>query len=611
MPRRHIVLFLLLLFIPASASAADSTVRKSPAIAMNGEPKYGPDFAHFDYVNPDAPKGGELRMSAVGSFDSFNPFIVKGVPPVGMGLLWDTLTVKSDDEPFTEYGLVAESMEWPADRSWIIFNLRPEARFHDGAPVTAEDVVYSFKLLTEKGSPLYKRYYKDVASVEALSERSVKFTFKGEVNNELPLIIGQLQVLPKHWYEKHDFTKSGLDVPLGGGPYKIASFRPGHSVVYERVPDYWARDLPAVKGSYNFDSIRYDYYRDQTVSLEAFKAGEYDFRQENIAKSWAVSYTGPAFDKGLIVKAEIPHDLPQGMQGFVFNTRRDKFSDRRVREALAYAFDFAWTNKNLFHGLYKRSQSYFSNSELASSGLPKGRELEILEKYRDKLRPEVFDKEFAAPASDGSGDIRNNLRAAMALLKEAGFTFRDKRLVDKNGKPFAFEMLLVSPAFERVVLPYKRNLARLGIDMSVRVVDEAQYMNRIRDFDFDMMVFPFGQSLSPGNEQRYYWSSEAADTPGARNFAGIKNPVVDALIDMVIAAPDREELVQRTRALDRVLLWSWIVVPHWHTSYYRVAYWDKFDRPATTPKYALGLLTWWTAKAKEEKLEREKKALEK
>lgn len=601
-----------LAFTPAFAQdeQAAPKIHKAHAIAMNGAPKYKAGFEHFDYANPNAPKGGELRMGAIGSFDSFNPFIVKGVTPTGLGFIYDTLLTKSDDEAFTEYGLVAETLEWPEDRSWIIFHLRKEAKFHDGHPITAEDVEYSFKLITEQGSPLYKRYYKDVSKVEILDEHSIKFTFGGEVNKELPLILGQLQVLPKHFWESRDFTEASLEIPLGSGPYKIANFKPGHSIVYQRVDEYWGKDLPVNKGSYNFERIRYDFYRDQTVTLEAFKAGEFDFRRENISKSWSTAYTGPAFDEGLIIKESIPHENTQGMQGFVFNMRRPKFKDVRVREALALAFDFEWSNKNLFYGLYKRSESFFANSELASSGLPQGREKEILEKYRGQLPPEIFEKEYHAPKTDGSGNLRKNLRKALKLLKEAGYEMRDKKQVNKEtGDPLEFEFLLVSPSFERVVLPYKKNLERIGVSASVRLVDEAQYMNRVRDYDFDVTVQVFGQSMSPGNEQRYFWSSEAADVPGTYNLMGLKNPVVDELIDLVITAPDREELVQRTRALDRVLLWQWFLVPHWHSGTYYVAYWDKFSRPDITPKYALNLTDWWVDPYKAQRLERRLKSM--
>jgi microcin C transport system substrate-binding protein len=578
--------------LPCAASEPDTIV--SHAIAMNGVPRYGPGFAHFDYVNPDAPKGGELRASAIGTFDSFNPFISKGVAATGMGLVYDTLTVASDDEPFTQYGLVAETIEYPRDRSWVVFHINPEARFQDGTPITAKDVVFSFDVLTDKANPLYRRYYANVTGAEAVDRLSVKFSFDGTHNQELPLIVGQLPVIPAHAWKDRDFFRTSLDIPVGSGPYRVAGFQAGRSVTYERVSDYWAADLPVCRGRYNFDRIRYDYYRDSTIALESFKAGNYDFRLETSAKDWATMYTGPAFSSGEIVKEEIKNELPQGMQCFAFNTRNPLFSDPRVRLALSQAFDFEWSNTNLFYGQYSRSKSYFSNSELASSGLPSPEELEVLEPFRDQLPPEVFTTPYEPPTTEGGHGIRRNLRRAMRLLKEAGWVVRDKKLVNAaTNEPFTFEILLNSPAFERVALPFTRNLARLGIEASVRLVDTTQYVNRVRDFDFDMIVAVFGQSLSPGNEQRYFWHSSAADMPGSRNYMGIKNPVIDALVDQVITAPTRHDLVVRTRALDRVLLWGHYVIPHWHLKTFRVAYRNIFDRPAVQPRYDLGLFNWW------------------
>ena len=598
---------LLILCFWALPAAAQSKATTSHALAMTGVPKYSENFLHFDYVNPKAPQGGVLKMASIGTFDSFNPFITKGVAAAGSALIYDTLTTQSLDEPFTQYGLSAERIELPADRSWVIYHLHPQARFHDGRPVTAEDVVFSFNLLITKGDPQYRKYWADVKSVEALDKTRVKFLLGDKTNRELALIIGQLHVLPKHFWESRDFANPGLEIPLGSGPYRIKEFRPGHSITYERVKDYWAAGLPVNVGQNNFDYIRYDYYRDATVALHAFKSGEYDLRQENISKAWATAYTGPAFDRGLIVKEEIPNDVDQGMQGFVFNTRRAFFQDRRVREALALAFDFEWTNKNLFYGQYTRSNSFFSNSELASRGKPSPDELALLEPYRDQLPPELFKQAFTPPATDGSGNIRRNLRRAMTLLKQAGWVVKNEKLVHaQSGREFTFEMLLHDPSFERVVLPLKKNLTRLGITMNVRVVDTSQYINRLTSYDFDMVVFSYAQSESPGNEQRYFWHSDSADLRGARNFAGIRNPVVDAMVDKVISAADRKELVVRTRALDRVLLWNWYVIPHWHTNVFRVAYWNKLSRPRITPKYSLGLFTWWVDPDKARELEKKR-----
>jgi microcin C transport system substrate-binding protein len=572
------------------------------AIAMHGTPKYGADFAHFDYVNPDAPKGGTLRLAESGTFDSFNPFIPKG--NAGVGNSFETLLTSSADEPFTEYGLIAESLEFPEDRSWVIFNLRPQARWHDGEPITAEDVVWSLEMLKTKGQPFYRFYYGGVAGAEQLGQRRVKFTFSEKGNRELPLIVGQMPVLPKRYWQERDFERTTLEPPLGSGPYRIVDFEPGRYIVSERVKDYWGEHLPVNVGQNNFDRIRYDYYRDDTVIRQALKAGEIDFREENQAKAWALDYDVPAVRKGWIKKEAVRHQRPAGMQGFVMNTRRLLFKDPRVRRALAYAFDFEWTNKNLFFGQYARTQSYFANSELAATGLPRGEELEILERYRGQISDAVFTTPYDAPGTDGSGWPRANLRRAFELLESAGWKVRDLKLANAaTGEPFRFEILLVSPAFERIVLPYARNLKRLGIDVRVRLVDQSQYINRLRSFDFDMFVSGWGQSESPGNEQRSFWSAAAADSPAARNYAGISDPVIDELIELVIKAPDREALVARTRALDRVLLQGHYVVPNWHSRSQRLLYWDKFSRPETTTKNGTSIDYWWFDEAKAARLE--------
>lgn len=568
-------------------------------LAMHGDLKYGPDFEHFDYVNPNAPKGGSLVMSATGSFDSLNPYILKGEPAAGVGLIFETLTVGSADEPFSVYGLLAESIETPADRSWVAFTLRPEARWHDGQPVTVEDVIWSLETLKTKGHPFYRAYYANIVKAEQDGERRVKMTFdEGLINRELPLIAGQLPVLPKHYYEKVAFDKTTLEPPLGSGPYKIKKLDPGRSITYERVPDYWGANLPVNVGRYNFDEIRYEYFRDNNVALEAFKGGVYDFRAENESKLWATAYTGRPFDAGLIVKEEVPEESGTGMQGFVFNTRREMFKDPKVREALAHAFDFEWTNSSLFYGQYTRTESYFSNSELGATGLPSEAELALLEPFRDQLPEEVFTKDYQAPTTDGSGNNRGNLRIALELLREAGWHVDGGKLRTPDGKPLTFEILLVSPAFERIVGPFAKNLERLGIEVRVRTVDTAQYQNRLDDFDFDMIVATWGQSQSPGNEQRNFWSTVAAETKGSRNYAGIEDPVVDALIDQIIQAPTREDLVAATRALDRVLLWGHYVIPHWHIRVERLAYWNKFSQPEIHPRFGTDLYAWWVDAAK-------------
>ncbi len=564
-------------------------------MALHGDLRYGPGFSHFNYVNPDAPKGGSVRLAAPGTtFDNLNPFILRGISPAGIGQVFDTLTTSSADEPFSVYGLIAERIQVAEDNAWVRFDLRPEARFHDGEPITPEDVIWTFDTLRREGHPHYRVYYSDVERAERVGERAVKFHFSVRNNAELPLIVGQLPVLPKHYWAARDFSRTTMEPPLGNGPYRIERVDPGRSITYARVEDYWARDLPVNRGRFNFDRIRYDYYRDATVSLEAFKAGEYDFRVENIARNWATQYDIPAVRDGRMVLEEIPHRIPTGMQGFFFNTRRDMFSDPRVRKALSYAFDYEWTNRTLFNDAYIRSRSYFSNSELAAVGLPSEREMALLEPHRNRLPPEVFEQEFVPPSTDGPGGLRANLRRALELLGEAGWEVRNNRLIHgESGEPMRFTILLDNPSFERVVLPYTRNLEQLGIEARVRTVDAAQYQNRMDDFDFDMTVRLIGQSQSPGNEQRNYWSCAAAETSGSRNYSGICDPVVDALIERVIHAEDRDDLVHATRALDRVLLWGHYVVPQWHLNSFRIAYWDKFERPSVSPDYALGFDTWW------------------
>lgn len=601
-------LFLALLFAPVRTAGAESGLIVANGLAMHGTPKYGPDFKHFDYANPEAPKRGDVRLHAIGTFDTLNPFTLKGVPAAGAGLLYDTLLISSDDEAFSEYGLLAEKVRMPADRSWASFILRKGARWHDGRPVLPEDVIFSLKTLKSRGHPFYQAYYANVTGVEKTGEREIRFTFSGGENRELPLIIGQLPVLPKHYWEERNFEETTLDPPLGSGPYRIESVDPGRSITYTRVRDYWAKDLPVMKGRHNFDSMRYDYYRDSTVALEAFKAGEYDFRNENSSSAWATGYDVPAVRNGLIKKELIRNEQPTGMQAFVYNTRRPIFQDPQVRKALAYAFDFEWTNKNLFYGQYTRTKSYFSNSELASKGLPGPEELRILEPFREDLPEEVFTKEYNPPETKGEGNIRPNLRKALTLLRDAGWFIKEGRLVHReSGIPLGFEILLNSPTWERICLPFAKNLERLGIEAGVRTVDTAQYQKRLEEFDFDMIVDVFPESLSPGNEQRDFWGSAAAGENGSRNTIGIKDPVVDALIDLVISAPDRKSLIYRTKALDRALLWGHYVIPHWHIQYFRVAYWNKFGRPEITPKYALGFDTWWIDPQKEQRL-RERKA---
>jgi microcin C transport system substrate-binding protein len=566
---------LVLMALTAEPAAPQPKTTTAHAISMHGDLKYGPGFKHFEYVNPEAPKGGDVKLAAIGTFDSLNPFILKGVPAAGMlALTFETLMVGSQDEPFSEYGLIAESIEVPADRSWVAFTLRPEARFHDGSAIAVEDVIWTFDTLKAKGQPFFRSYYAQVAKAEKVGERKVKFTFGPGENRELPLIVGQLPVLSRAYWAKRDFEKTTLDAPLGSGPYRVEAVEPGRSITFRRVKDYWGAKLPVRVGHYNFDTMRYDYYRDVTVAVEALKGGEYDFRQENVAKNWATAFNVPAVTQGLLRKEGIKNEVPTGMQAFVYNMRRPVFQDARVRKALAYAFDFDWMNKNLFFGTYIRTTSYFSNSELASRGLPGPEELKILEPLRGKIPDEVFTKEYMPP--DGSNH-REAAREALRLLQEAGWVVKDQKLVNaKTGEPMAFEILISDPTWERIALPFAKSLERLGVTARVRTVDPAQYQNRTDNFDFDMIVAVWGQSLSPGNEQRDFWSSAVAATPGSRNLAGIKDP-----------------------AVDNVLLWGAYVIPQWHINIFRVVFWDKFGRPAINPRFALGFATWWVDAQKE------------
>ena len=582
------------LVLIASIIAPLSVTAGQHGLSLHGDLKYGPDFSHFDYVNPDAPKGGSVRLSALGTFDNLNPYILRGTSPAGMSDVFDTLTVQSADEPFSSYGLIAETIAVAEDNSWVRFTLRAEARFHDGEPITVDDVIWTFDTLQSEGHPQFRMYYSEVERAEKVGERAVKFHFTTTDNAELALILGQMPVLPRHYWADRDFTRTTTEPPLGSGPYRVTRVDSGRAIVYERVDDYWARDLPVNRGRFNFDSLRFDYYRDATVAVEAFKAGEYDLRQENIARNWATQYDIPAVRDGRIIMEEIDHEIPTGMQAFFFNTRQDKFADRRVRKALGYAFDFEWTNRTLFNDSYARTKSYFSNSELAASGLPDGRELEILENYREQLAEAVFDTAFEPPTAEGRGGMRTNLRRALELLREAGWEVADDGLTHtESGEVMRLTVLLDNPSFERVTLPFTNNLERLGIDANVRTVDSSQYQNRMDDFDFDVTVQQIGQSVSPGNEQRSYWSCAAANTSGSRNYAGICDEVVDSLIDRVIYAADRDELVAATRALDRVLLHGHYVIPHWYLSSFRLVYWDKFERPEISPDFALGFDTWW------------------
>ena len=576
----------------------------SPGFATHGDLKYPADAKNLDYANPNAPKGGLIRLAGRGSFDSLNPFILKGTPAGAVRLVFETLMMETSDEAAAAYGMLAETIEYPKDRAYATFTLRAQARWHDGKPVTADDVVFSFDILKAKGHPQYATYWQNVTKAEKLDDRKVKFTFGGGDNNELPIIIGQLPVLPKHWWATRDFEKTSLEIPLGSAAYRIDSFEAGRQITAKRVDDYWGRDVWLNRGRSNFDTIRYDYYRDDTVAFEAFKGGEIDYREENTSRNWAVGYDFPAVKSGAVQRATLKHQSTLPMQCLGFNLRNDLFKDRRVRDALVQLVDFEWFNKTLSYGLLTRIDSFFFNSELAATGLPSKAELEVLEPLRGKIPDEVFTKEFKLPVTDGSGNNRDGARRAIAQFKEAGWEIRDGKMVNKaSGKPLSFELLLGEPRLERFALPFKQWAERIGVEIRVRTVDPAQYQMRREDFDYEMTMDLFAQSLSPGNEQREFWGSEAAKTKGSRNTLGIADPAIDKLIELVISAPDRDSLVMRTRALDRVLLWNEFVVPLYYSAEFWIAYWNKFGRPEKLAKYQpRGISTWWFDVEKEKAL---------
>jgi microcin C transport system substrate-binding protein len=589
----------------ASAQAASTVWRHGTA--PYGDLKYPPGFDHFEYVNANAPKGGIARQIAVGTFDSFNMVVagIKGNVAIGIALIYDTLLAQSLDEVSTEYGLIAEAVSYPNDFSSVSYRLRAEAKWHDGSPITADDVIFAFNAW-KKYSPQLAASYRHVVKVEMTGVRQITFKFDGAGNRELPQTLGEFPILPKLWWEgtdkngkKRDVGDTTLEPPLGSGPYRIKSFSAEREVVYERVPDYWGRALNVRIGRDNFDELRFEYFRDNTVALEAFKTDIVDWRIEKIAKSWATAYDFPAVANKRVILEEFPNKNLGALQAFTFNVRRDKFNDPRVRLAFNYAFDFGEMNKLFFYGQYARIASYFQGTDLAATGLPTGRELEILQTVHDEVPPEVFTTSYTNPAGGTPEADRNNLRKAVQLLHQAGYEVRGGRLVNSNtGEPYAIEFLNNDRSFERVFLFYKRSLDRLGMSVTVRTVDDVQYENRLRDFDFDIISFAWNQTLSPGNEQRGYWSSQAADQPGSFNLIGVKNPAVDKLIDQVIFAKSRDDLVAATKALDRVLLWNHYVVPQWTYSKVRTARWDRFSRPEPTPEYgmdAFPTLWWWDA----------------
>lgn len=600
---------LALTFLP-DIRPSTAEEKRHHALSLIGEPKLGPDFKHFDWVNPKAPKAGDIKLWAQGTFDSLNQFPVKGNQAVGLALLYDRLMENNSDEPSAEYALLAEWVSYPDDFSSVTFKIRDTAKFSDGEPVKPEDVIFTLGEV-KRVSPAYRFYYKNVVKAEKTGDGLVTFRFDVKGNRELPQIVSQLPILPKHYWEakdkdgeKRDLGKTTLEIPVGSGPYRIKEVKAGRHLIYERRDDYWAKDLPVNVGRYNFNSLRFEYFRDAQIAFEAFKAGRLDFFSENQSKRWATGYDFKAVKKNWVKTEKIQLSRGAPMQGFIFNTRLDKFSDPRVRLAFNHAFDFEWANKNLFFGQYTRTNSYFANMELAAEGLPKGRELEILEKVRDKVPPEVFTKPFQNPKNDTPRGLRKQLRTATKLLKEAGWVNKNGALTNvKTGKPMTVEMLLVSPAFERVVQPYAQSLGRLGIKVSIRLVDSSQYQRRLESFDFEMVIGTFAQSESPGNEQRNFWGTAAADRNGSRNLIGIKNPAIDAIIDEVIFAKSRPDLVAATRALDRVLLWNHYLVPQWHIPYSRVAYWDKFQRPKPGASQSVAFIeSWWFDEAAAKRL---------
>jgi len=596
-----------LLLQPAAAQTGAAPKVWRHGLSLFGDLKYPAGFKHFDYVNPSAPKGGVARQIAFGTFDNFNYVVagVKGSVAAGLNNIYDTLMTQAMDEVSTEYGLLAEAVSHPEDFSAVTYRLRPEAKWHDGKPVTAEDVIFSLEAW-KKNHPQFSAYYRHVVKAEKTGEREVSFTFDGPGNRELPQIVGQLVVLPKHWWEgtdaqgrKRDISATTLEPPLGCGAYRIKEFVAGRTIVYERVKDYWGDKLPVNVGQNNFNELRYEYFRDSTVALEAFKADHIDWRTENSAKNWATSYDFAAVRDKRVILEEFEIRSSGVMQAFVFNARRDKFKDARLRRAFNYVFDFEEMNKQIFFGQYKRISSYFEGLELAARGLPEGLELEILKSVKEPIPPEVFTTPYSNPVNGTAEAVRANLREAIRLMREAGYELKDRRLVNaKTGEPLTVELLVSDPNSERFMLFYKPALERLGVGVTVRTVDDAQYENRLRQWDFDITTAVWGQSLSPGNEQRGFWGSQAADQPGSRNLVGIKNPAVDALIDKVIFAKNREELEAATKALDRVLLWNHYVVPQWTYGKQRTARWDRFGRPKEMPKYgnaAFPSIWWWDA----------------
>jgi len=598
---------LLLLALGLALSfPAGATVSESHGYAQFGALKYPARFTHFDWVNPNAPKGGTLRVMAFGTFDTLNPYTFKGSSPVstpnflqyGVNELNEPLMVgtgqyaPSGDEPTASYGLIAQSVEYNESRSWVVFNLRPEARFNDGQPITAADVAFSYRTLLKQGHPMYRTNLQEVQRVDILGPKRIRFVFKRAGNSLLTLRLGELPVLPRHYWKGKDFQATTFEPPLGSGPYRITQVVPGRRLVFERVKDWWGKDLPVNRGKYNFDRVEVEFYRDSDVAFEAFKAGEFDIYIEHQAKNWSNGYQFPAVGRGEVIKAQIPHQIPTQTQGLFINTRRASFTDIRVRQALGLLFDFEWTNRALFSGAYQRAASYYPNSEFTASGLPTGREWLLLSPFKDKLPAALFTEPFAPPQTDGTGLPRETLRQALKLLADAGWKFDGERLRNAQGQPLRLEILLVNPNLERILGPYVANLARIGVQASLRTVDRAQYKQRLDQFDYDMVLLTLNQSLSPGLEQWQYFHSSQVAVKGSKNFAGVSSPVVDRLLEQLLAAQSRDEQVAAARALDRVLLWQHYMIPNWYINYHRLAYRNRFAF-VTTPPYTLGLSAWW------------------
>lgn len=598
---------LLLLFISLALSfPASATITESHGYAQFGTLKYPAKFTHFDWVNPAAPKGGTLRVMAFGTFDTLNPYTFKGTSPVatpnflqyGVNELNEPLMVgtglyaPSGDEPTSSYGLIARSVEYAEDRSWVVFNLRPEARFHDGKPITAYDVAFSYRLLLKEGHPQYRTNLQEVQRVDILGPQRIRFVFKRAGNPLLILRLGELPVLPQHYWKDRDFKATTFTPPLGSGPYRITQVQPGRQLVFERVKDYWGKDLPVNRGFNNFDRVEVEFYRDSDVAFEAFKAGEFDIYIEHQAKNWANGYDFPAVNRGEVIKAQVAHQIPTQTQGLFMNTRRATFADVRVREALGMMFDFEWTNRTLFSGAYQRALSYYPNSEFSATGVPQGHEWLLLSPYREQLPASLFSQAFSLPRTDGRGIPRDTLRKALGLLGEAGWKLNGQRLQNSAGQPLRFELMLVNPNLERILQPYVENLANIGIDARLRTVDRAQYKQRLDQFDYDMILMTLNQTLSPGLEQWQYFHSSQVSVKGSKNYAGINNPVVDHLLEQLLAAQTRDDQLAAGRALDRVLLWQHYMIPNWYLNYHRLAYRNRFAF-VTTPPYTLGLGAWW------------------